>query len=649
MLIQANHITKRFSGVPLFSDVSMKINKQSRIGLVGRNGTGKSTLLKIIAGLEEASEGDMIKNQDISIGFLDQHNGLESDRTIWEEMLEVFEPLRQIEREMRQLEQLITEESANDQEINSQLMQKYHRLQEQFDRQNGYGYESEIKMILHGFKFPQNTYSKNISELSGGQKTRLALAKLLLEKKDLLILDEPTNHLDIDTLNWLERYLTTYRQALLIVSHDRYFLDQIVTEIYELNHHGQLHYYTGNYSDYLDKKAKRLLKEQKDYEKQQKEIHELEQFIERNIVRASTTKRAQSRRKKLEKMDRLEKPIAEMRSPHFSFLPERESGNLVLQTDDLAIGYDGHTLAQHINLDIRKGDAIALVGPNGIGKTTLLKTLNQQLSPIAGSFELGSKVDMGYFDQEQVQLNQHHTVLDELWNEQPTYTEETIRTFLGSFLFSGDDVKKMVSALSGGERARLALAKLAIQNNNFLMLDEPTNHLDIDAKEILEESLIDFSGTILFVSHDRYFINRIADKVVELDGETTQLYLGDYDYYLNKKEQFEAIENFQKENSPAEAIDDKELTEPDTVAVRKEQKARQRQERRLKRALKQVEEKILTLEANREEIEQIMAEPDFYQDIDQSRDYTNKYQAIEKQLDTLYQKWENLIDQADGL
>lgn len=645
MLVQVNQVTKRFSGIPLFSEVSMSIDDHSRIGLVGRNGTGKSTLLKMIAGEEEISEGEIIKKQDLTIGFLDQHNGLHSDLTIWEEMLAVFAPVRAMEQEMRDLEIKIAESNENDENFHI-LMNKYHRLQEEFDRRNGYGYESEIKMVLHGFKFPASWYHKKINHLSGGQKTRLALAKLLLEKNDLLILDEPTNHLDIDTLDWLEKYLASYRGALLMVSHDRYFLDHLVEEIYELDYHGNMAHYLGNYSHYLEEKSKRLAKAWKDYEKQQKEIHNLEKFIAQNIVRASTTKRAQSRRKKLEKMDRIDQPTTEQRDPHFSFHIERESGDIVLQADQLAIGYGDNELARQIELDIRKGDAVALVGPNGVGKTTLLKTLVGQIPPLEGEYHYGSKVDVGYFDQEQLQLNPHRSVLDELWDERPTENEEAIRTFLGSFLFSGDDVKKQVASLSGGEKARLALAKLAINHYNFLVLDEPTNHLDIDSKEILEGALIDFPGTILFVSHDRYFINKIADKVVELDGESSELYLGDYDYYLSKKEQLDALAEYENSNQKDSKTIDSGNDTPSAAALdREEQKAKQRQERRVKREIKSLEEKIEELENELTKLEKIMTEPDFFQDPEKSQTYTMEHENIQTQLDQTYEEWESIIEE----
>src|SRR5699024_2577962 len=383
---------------------------------------------------------------------------------------------------------------------------------------------------------------------------------LLLEKKDLLILDEPTNHLDIETLTWLETYIKNYPGALLMVSHDRYFLDSVVNEIYEISMGNMLHF-TGNYSNYLKEKAELIKKQWRDYEKQQKKISDLEDFVQKNIVRASTTKRAQARRKQLQKMDRIEKPQDDEQSAHFSFYTKQTSGDIVVQSDDLYIAYDKRVLSGPINLDIRKEDAIALVGPNGVGKSTLIKTLVDMIPPISGDVKYGTKVDVGYYDQEQQHLDQNKSVLNELWDEHPTLPEVNIRTLLGSFLFSGEDVEKSIHSLSGGERARVALAKLALEKNNFLVLDEPTNHLDIDSKEVLENALIDFDGTLLFVSHDRYFINRMATKVIEVNKDGATLYLGNYDYYLQKKEELRILKKAKSEytesSSTKEQVKDK--------------------------------------------------------------------------------------------
>ena len=538
-----------------------------------------------------------------------------------------------------------------------ELLKEYNRLQEDFERGNGYGYRSEIKMVLHGFKFYEEDYDKPIAYLSGGQKTRLSLAKLLLEKKDLLILDEPTNHLDIDTLSWLESYLLNYRGALVIVSHDRYFLDKITTETYEMSY-GRIHYFKGNYSDYLDQKAAQIEKQQKDYEKQQKEIAEMEDFIARNIARASTTRRAQSRRKQLEKMDRIEKPLGDERSAFFSFQPERQSGNVVLQSKNLAIGYGPQdVLSRGIDLDIRKGDVIALIGPNGIGKSTLLRTLVDQIKPVSGEIEYGTKVDIGYYEQEQEDLNPSNSVLDEVWDDHPLMTEEAVRTFLGSFLFSGEDVEKSVSALSGGERARVSLAKLALNHDNFLVLDEPTNHLDIDSKEVLENALIDFQGTLLFVSHDRYFINRLASKVLEIGPEGTTLYLGDYDYYLHKKEElYQQRLAAEQERQNGKTDEDSQAREG-TSNSWQDRKEMKRETRRLEREIEAIEKEIADTETTLEEITEQMnqisnseevAEQGFSAEMSKelnelSQTFDQKNEALEK----LFEQWEALHEELE--
>ena len=514
ILLQANQIARLFGDEVLFENMQLEVQDRSRIALVGRNGAGKSTLLKILAGIEEPDKGTISKTKDLTMGYLDQHTGLESTKTIWEEMLTVFEPIQKMEKRLRQLESQIADEQIQaDEKRYQQVLVEYDRLQHEFNDLNGYGYESEIKSVLHGFRFEEDYLDHLISNLSGGQKTRLALAKLLLEKPDLLILDEPTNHLDIETLSWLENYLKNYRGALLMVSHDRYFLDKIVEEVYEISRRKMSHY-KGNYSRYLDQKAERLEREWKEYEKQQVEISKLEDFVARNLVRASTTKRAQSRRKQLEKMDRIERPQGDEKSAHFLFGIERQSGREVLEVEEAAVGYNQTVLCEPIDFQIRKQEAIALVGPNGVGKSTLLKSIIGDIPFVKGKSKVGHHVSIGYYDQEQANLNSQQSVLEELWSEHRTTSEKDIRTVLGSFLFSGEDVKKTIPLLSGGEKARVALAKLSMNRDNFLILDEPTNHLDIDSKEVLENALIDYEGTLLFVSHDRYFINRIATSVL---------------------------------------------------------------------------------------------------------------------------------------
>lgn len=644
MLIQVSNVSRRFGGVPLFERINLSIKKNSRIGLVGRNGTGKSTLLKIIAEIEAPDEGQVLKSKTTTVGYLDQHTGLQSDCTIYEEMESVFIPLMKMEDEMRSLELKLSETENHQSEHYSVLLSQYHQLQESFERQNGYSYPSEIKKVLHGFNFDEDMYDKQISTLSGGQKTRLALAKLLLERKDVLVLDEPTNHLDIDTMRWLESYLKSYPGALLLVSHDRYFLDELTEEIYELDYLGQFNHYHGNYTRYLKQCAERVAKQQKDFEKQQKEIAHLEDFIQKNIVRSSTTKRAQARRKKLEKMDRLDQPTKDLRSPYFHFQTERTSGNVVLKTEDLSVGYGNQVLLQDVNLDIRREDAIALVGPNGSGKSTLLKTIVNRIPALAGEIEKGIKVDIGYYDQEQRNLTPQNTVLDELWNDHPTEDEETIRTFLGSFLFTDDDVKKKVSSLSGGERARLLLAKLALSEHNFLVMDEPTNHLDIDSKEVLENALIDFDGTLLFVSHDRYFINRIASKIIEIDDHHLNLYLGDYDYYLHKKEEQAAFAALKESNSNQKINgEDEHINESSSATDFEQQKARQRELRRLHRELEETEMQLETVKKEIDKLEQQMLDPTLFADEEKSKQVTQEHQQLVDNKESLNNQWEEIF------
>lgn len=531
ILLQGNNISRTFGADVLFEKINFTIQDNSRVSLVGRNGAGKSTLLKIIADVETPSSGEISKTKNLIMSYLAQEANFSSERTIYDEMLSVFEVQISQEKQLRQMETQMGELSGADL---SSLMTRYDSLTETFRQNKGFTYESDIKNVLNGFKFDETFWAQSVASLSGGQKTRLALAKILLENPAFLILDEPTNHLDIETLLWLENYLKNYRGAILIVSHDRYFLDKVTTETLELSR-GKLEKYVGNYSKYIELKAEKLATQAKQYDKQQKEIASLEDFVNRNLARASTTKRAQSRRKKLEKMERLDQPLANEKSAHFTFSPAIESGNVVLTVENGAVGYDKEVLSSPINLDERKYDSIAIVGPNGIGKSTLIKSIVGKIPLIEGTVKLGANVAMGYYDQEQRDLTPSNTVLEELWKDHSLVPEVEIRNRLGAFLFSGDDVQKAVGMLSGGEKARLLLAKLSMQNDNFLVLDEPTNHLDIDSREVLENALIYFDGTLLFVSHDRYFINRVADKVLEISAEGSKLYLGDYDYYLEKK------------------------------------------------------------------------------------------------------------------
>lgn len=630
ILLQANQIARYFGADTLFENIHLEVASKARIGLVGRNGAGKSTLLKIIANIETPDAGQVIKNKQASLGYLAQDTGLDSNETIWNEMLKAFESVRQMENRMREVEVAIGETPESDSRYAS-LLKEYDQLQHDFNDQNGYGYENEIRSVLHGFKFDESFYDKEISTLSGGQKTRLALARMLLVKPDILILDEPTNHLDIETLAWLEDYLQGYSGALLIVSHDRYFLDRVVNEIYEISRH-KIRHYTGNYSRYLDLKAAQLASDWKAYEKQQVEIEKLEDFVARNLVRASTTKRAQSRRKTLEKMDRLDRPDGKEKSAKFMFDIDKVSGNVVLQVEEAAIGYE-ETLSEPIDLDIRREDAIALVGPNGIGKSTLLKSLIGQLPFIKGQPHFGTNVTVGYYDQGQADLHGNKTILAELWDEHPTTPEKDIRNVLGGFLFSGEDVEKTIPLLSGGEKARVALAKLSMNKENFLILDEPTNHLDIDNKEVLENALIDYQGTLLFVSHDRYFINRIANKVIELSPEGSKLYLGDYDYYLEKKKEEEEIAELQaREEAPIEAPKKKFYQD----------KEQQKLIRSLRRKIEAIEETLATLDEKIDELEAQMSQPEILNDHVQLLALTNELEAQKAEQEEQLASWEEL-------
>ena len=634
IILQANKIERSFAGEVLFDNISLQVDERDRIALVGKNGAGKSTLLKILVGEEEPTSGEINKKRDLSLSYLAQDSRFESSNTLYDEMLHVFDDLRKTEKSLRQMELAMGEKTGADLE---KLMQDYDRLSEEFRQAGGFTYEADIRAILNGFKFDESMWQMKIEELSGGQNTRLALAKMLLEKPNLLVLDEPTNHLDIETIAWLENYLINYSGALLIVSHDRYFLDKVATITLDLTKHS-LDRYVGNYSSFVEQKEQKLLTEAKNYEKQQKEIAALEDFVNRNLVRASTTKRAQSRRKQLEKMERLDKPEAGTKSAHMTFHSDKTSGNVVLTVEEAAVGYDDQVLSEPINLDIRKMNAVAIVGPNGIGKSTLIKSIVGQIPFIKGEARFGANVEVGYYDQTQSKLTPHNSVLDELWNDFKLTPEVEIRNRLGAFLFSGDDVKKTVGMLSGGERARLLLAKLSMENNNFLILDEPTNHLDIDSKEVLENALIDFDGTLLFVSHDRYFINRVATQVLELSEEGSTLYLGDYDYYLEKKAELEALAAAQAEAVPVSS------TEEGTSNDYHLQKQNQKELRKITRRIEQLEAEMEELDQKIQEISETMHSTNDAADLVQLQ---SELDQLTVQQEAVMEEWAELSEQVE--
>ncbi|MEH6867125.1 ABC-F family ATP-binding cassette domain-containing protein [Priestia megaterium] len=637
IILQLNGITKYYGAEPILSNIKLEVQSKDRIALVGRNGAGKSTLLKIIAEQLSYDSGEIIKPKGVSIDYMGQDTVLESTLSIWEEMMTVFAPLKKMEKELRTLETKMGDPDIfNDSVQYEKLTKEYDQLQVTFKDLGGYQYEADTRSILHGFRFSNFDYSTPISSLSGGQKTRLALAKLLLTKPDLLILDEPTNHLDIETLAWLEQFLQGYEGAILIVSHDRYFLDKVVNQVYEVTQKTTVKY-TGNYSKYLVQKAERYEKELRQYEKQQDEVAKLNDFIQRNIARASTTKRAQSRRKQLDRMELINRPNEGEKSASFSFEIERQSGNEVLNLENVSIGYDEHKyIVQQANLRIKKDESLALVGPNGVGKSTLLKGIVDKLSFKTGTISFGSNVMVGYYDQEQANLTSNKTVLNELWDDYPSKPEKEIRTALGNFLFSGDDVLKIVSTLSGGEKARLALAKLMLQKANFLILDEPTNHLDLDSKQVLENALIDYPGTLLFVSHDRYFINRIANKIAELSPEGVEEFLGDYDYYVEKKAEIEEIKELEniKANEERTVKVDKQSYKQD-----KEQKKLMRQRTR---RIEEIETEVNKLEAAQAENEELLCDPEIYQNHEEVSRLNGENEKISSQLSTLMEEWEEL-------
>ena len=632
ILMQINNLIKSFGGSILFQDIQLEVKSNDRIAIVGRNGAGKSTLLKIMTGEIPYDEGEFYYPKDIQIGYLAQHNDIDSNKTIWDEMLTVFADLQQEEHALHSFTEKI-EQTSDQGNYDEKLLHEYSARQEQFAELGGYRYKSDVKGVLTGLGFSEDAFDLLISELSGGQKTRIALGKLLLQQPDVLILDEPTNHLDITTLTWLENYLTSYPGAIVIVSHDRYFLDKIVNTVYEIAHHQSTKYH-GTYSEFLKQKAANYERDRKQYEKQQKEIKDMEEFVQRNIARASTTKRAQSRRKQLEKMPKLERPLGEETSANFSFEVNRSSGNDVVHVEDFSFTHEGdiNPLFSNINFMIHRGERIALIGKNGIGKTTLLKAMLHDQPGIRH----GSNVQIGYYAQEQEKLTPANSVLDEVWDDFPDKTEQAIRTTLGNFLFSGEDVLKHIHTLSGGEKARVALAKLMLLKANFLILDEPTNHLDVMSKEVLEGALQDYEGTILFVSHDRYFINKITDKIAELSTDGLTIYLGDYDYYVEKK--IEEAEIAKLENK--EKLEEKPEKQENLSFA--EQKRIQSEQRKRERQIEQIETDIESYEVKIEELELEMTKPEVFQDHERLVELTNETDSLRREIDTLMEKWTEL-------
>ena len=642
ILLQANNVMRRFGADVLFHDINLQIQEHGRTALVGRNGAGKTTLLKMIAGITNPDEGTISKSKDLTIGYLAQDQGLDSQNSIWAELDLVFAPLHKMEKQIHQLENQLASLDPATKEFQL-TTEKYSQLQSAFKKQGGFEYESRMRGILKGFGFEEADYQTAINSLSGGQKTKLALAKILLQSPDLLILDAPTNHLDMNVLAWLEDYLKSYQGALLVVSHDRYFLDRVVSDIYDLDNH-TLRHYTGNYTQFMQHKQEWLTAEWKHYEQQQKKIAKLEDFVNRNIVRASTTKRAQARRKQLEKMDRMDRPETDDRSIHFHFHSDKDSGNEVLDVDRAVVGYNDQKLAGPLSFSVRKPQRVGIIGPNGIGKSTLLKSILDRIPLISGSIKLGANLQIGYYDQEQQQLHPEKSVLNEVWDDHSNVPEKDIRSLLGSFLFVGDDVYKLVHDLSGGEKARLELTKLSFKPINFLILDEPTNHLDIDSREVLENAINEFSGTVLFISHDRYFINQVATDVLDMSATGIKHYEGDYDDYLeavNKELASTAGQDEQQVNSTAKP---KKSSAQQSYQQSKET---QRARRKLQRQVDKLEDQMASLEEQSQAIQEQMSQPEVATDIGQLADLQKQLNKLNEQSEEVELEWTNAAEELE--
>ncbi|WP_186438558.1 ABC-F family ATP-binding cassette domain-containing protein [Cohnella terricola] len=638
MLLQASSITKHYGVTPVLEGISLQINERDRIGLVGVNGAGKSTFLRILAGEIVADTGAVSKPRELKIGYLAQNGGLQGHRTIMEEMNSAFGPLLEQEKALQLMEERIADPvELENAERYEALLAQYANLSEKFRESGGYEMKNRVRSILHGMGFGEFPPDTEVASLSGGQRTRLALARLLLVQPELLLLDEPTNHLDIDTLTWLEQYLRSYAGAMVIVSHDRYFLDATVTAIVEIERHEATRY-TGNYSRFMDLKAAAFSQQLKLYEQQRKEISRMEDFIQRNIVRASTTRRAQSRRNALERIERLEKPNA-LRQANFSFTTERRSGKEVLRVINCSAApkEEMPPLFRNVSFEVKRGERVALLGPNGVGKTTLLRALINKLPVRGGVIEWGAGVSLGYYDQDQRELNPANTVLEEVWSAYPHQPEAEIRTVLGNFLFSGDDVRKKISALSGGEKARVALSKLMLLKANVLLLDEPTNHLDLMSREVLEAALDEYDGTLVFVSHDRYFLNRIADRVVEMSPNGAEHFLGNYDEMVAKKQQLKEWEASKNDSS------EKSVEESGSSSYEAEKQAK-REDRARNRKREQAEADISRLEEEIAALEEEMASPEIATDYVKLREKQAEAERKQNELDEVFKVWEALME-----
>ncbi|NLK72140.1 MAG: ABC-F family ATP-binding cassette domain-containing protein [Clostridiales bacterium] len=636
IIATAKDIIKSFGVEVILNGVSFHINENDKIGLVGINGAGKTTLLKILANRISYDRGELFISNNLSIGYLEQNSLFDSANTIYAEMLSVFSDLIDLEKELRNMEREIALLSSQNQNTDKLLASYSHKMEE-FQKKNGYGYISEIKGVLNGLGFSSDYMDKDISTLSGGEKTRLSLGKLLLKKPQFLILDEPTNHLDMESLQWLEQYLKTYNGTVLIISHDRYFLDQTVSRIFELENR-ILNIYEGNYSTYLNKKENLKQQELKLFEKQQKEIKKQEEIIRRLKQHGTEklAKRAKSREKLLDHVEVLEKPSGSSHKISVHFKPQLQSGKDVLTVHNLKKTFENKSIFRNVSFDIKRGDRVCIIGPNGVGKTTLLKIILSSIKPDDGEILIGHNVITSYFDQEQKLLNDNNTVIEEIHKDHVLYSETQIRSILGAFLFRNDDVFKQISVLSGGERSRLSLLKLMMSNANFLIMDEPTNHLDIESKEIFEKALLNYSGTLLIVSHDRFFLNRIPNRILELTETGINEYLGNYDYYIEKKKLLEEAQA----DAPAEAY-----TKTRKREEIKKEKERQLEQKRKRQNLLQLESEISHTEERIKEIQHEMCKHEVYSNEEKSRALHMESSELKAKLEILYNEWETLIEQ----
>ncbi|MCD8799764.1 ribosomal protection-like ABC-F family protein [Mammaliicoccus sciuri] len=634
ILLQINKLEKSYDGEVIFSDVDFEVKTGERIAIVGRNGAGKTTLMKIIAGVESYDEGNISKGKQVTMGYLTQQMTLDSNDTVMNEMKKPFKDVINIEAKMKTLtDWLSIHADEYDQDIYKEKLSQYEALSNQYELMDGYNYESKIKTVLTGLDFKESDFDRQIQSFSGGQKTRLSMAQMLLSEPDLLLLDEPTNHLDMETTEWLENYLTHFKGAIVIISHDRYFLDKIVNQVYDVAL-GSVKKYVGNYSKFLKERDAHYEKVMAEYERQQSEIKKLETFVEKNITRASTSGMAKSRRKVLERMERIEKPRLDAKSAQINFEITRATGEDVLKVQNLDIGYS-KSITPPINLEVKRHDRIAIIGPNGIGKSTLIKTIAQKIPALGGNIVYGSNIQIGYYDQKQAEFTSNMTILDYVWNQYAHMPEKDIRTILGRFLFTQEEVKKVINDLSGGEKARLQLALLMLEKNNVLILDEPTNHLDIDSKEMLEQALQNFEGTLLFVSHDRYFINELANNIFHITQNGNELFRGDYQYYLEKLEQREAISRYEQED-----IQSTETAKDDQYYAN--QKQLKKEKRKLERQLEEIENNISTYEEQISDYEHQLTLPEIFNDIEKSNEINNLRVEAERLLEENMEKWEEL-------